>query len=98
MPISARCGAGTSPCCFCPSLLRYYSASSLVGEEEFARRDRQRGQGPAAATALPTTPLACLVLRGVPGEGAEASPFDKEEKIIISKPRNAELLEAYLSR
>lgn len=30
----------------------------------------------------------------VPGEGARASPFDKEEKIIISQPRSWELLGA----
>lgn len=70
----------------------------LLGEEEGARRDGQRRQGPAAVTALPTAPLACLVLCRVPGEGAEASPFEKEEKKIISKPRNSELLGAYLSR
>lgn len=71
----------------------YVSFSAVWGG-----RGVKASQGPAAATALPTAPLACRVLCRIPGEGTEASPFEKEEKIIISKPRNPELLGAYLSR
>lgn len=71
-----------------------------TGLRQLQRRlGRKRSQGESGTGGSDrAAPLACRVLCRIPGEGTEASPFEKEEKIIISKPRNPELLGAYLSR
>lgn len=58
-------------------------------------RKRSQGEMGSAGRDHPAT---CPLLHRVPGKGAEASPFDKEGKIILSKPQNSELLGLYLSR